>query len=428
MLIKSLYTYFFEKNDKYYLYNSLTGFFCEVSRKTYERLYNREYMSLDKETIEYLREKKVLIEEEEKYLFYLECKSKYYGVMNDDSALGLVIAPTIQCNFNCPYCFESKSSNKVMSYETEIKLVDFIRRHERAKAINLTWYGGEPLVAFDRIKSIWHHFSKDLPKIKIQNHSIVTNGSLITDSVINFFKNTAVSFVQITLDGIKDNHNATRCLKDGTPTFDVVFANIIKTAKAIPSSNVAVRVNVNRNNPGDYAKIYKLFEREGCKNISVYPGFIREDVKDGNILSYNSFSEESCHEFFKSSAECGVKTSFFPSKCISKGCLMESAYAFVIGPDGEIYKCWNDVGHKNRVIGNISDNHPTNKLRLYQYLNETSAFSDPRCKDCFVFPVCDGGCGHYRYRNIFENSEFDLCTRFKNKTVLEESLLMSIKQ
>lgn len=426
MLIQSLYTIIFERNNKFYVFNSLSRLFCEISQKTYEALHNRDYTCLSQETFEFLTKNKVLIPEEEKYLFFLESKSKFNGETNDDSALGLVVAPTIQCNFNCPYCFESKTNNKIMSDEIETKLIQFIQRHENVKAINLTWYGGEPLLAFNRIKSIWNRLSSDLSTIKIQNHSIITNGWLINDDVIEYCKSTKISFIQITLDGICENHNKTRCLKDGTPTFDKIYKNIIRLATDIPSLTVTVRVNVNRNNSYDFITLSNLFAKEGLKNISVYPGFIREDTLDNQSLTYNSITGKDCHYFFKTALSCGIKTTFFPSTCLEKGCLMSSAYAFIIGPDGEIYKCWNDVGHQDRIIGYISDNQPTDKLRLYRYLNETSAFSDSECKDCPVFPICDGGCGHYRYRNKFEDGSFDLCTRFKNTNVLEESLLLSI--
>lgn len=315
-----------------------------------------------------------------------------------------------------------------MSDEVEIQLINFIKRHTNVKVINLTWYGGEPLLAFNRIKSIWNKFRTELPDIKIQNHSIITNGWLITDSVIEFFRHTSLSFIQITLDGIRENHNKTRCLKDGTPTFSRIYRNIIHLAKSIPSLEITVRVNVNRANPDDYAILSSAFKNEGINNISVYPGFIREDTLDGHSLTYNSISGDACHEFFLQASNHGIRTSFFPSVCNSKGCLMSSAYAFIIGPVGEIYKCWNDVGHKERVIGYINQNHPNNKLRLYRYLNETSAFTDSKCRDCKVFPLCDGGCGHYRYRNNFENGDFDLCTRFVKDEVLEDSLLLSINK
>lgn len=427
-MIQSIYTTLFEKGGKYYLFNSLSCFFCEITQNTYETLLNRDYSHLHDSTIEMLTKNKVLISEDEKYLFYLESKSNFQIGANDSTTLGLVIAPTIRCNFNCPYCFESKSNSKTMSEEVESNIIEFINLHPNIKAINLTWYGGEPLLAFSRIESLWRRISKELPSIKVNNHSIVTNGWLIDDSVVRFCKKTNVNFVQITLDGIREHHNITRCLKDGSPTFDKIFENIIRLAKDIPSLTLAIRVNVNRNNANDYAILSTLFSAYNLKNIYVYPGFIREDTNDNRSLTYNSISGKDCHSFLKLVNDSGVKTNFFPSLCSSKGCLMSSSYAYLIGPAGEIYKCWNDVGHKDRVIGNISGNLQINKLRYYRYLHETSAFSDEECKECSVFPICSGGCGHYRYRNKFENGCFDLCSRFKDKHVLEESLLMSIGQ
>lgn len=427
MQIQSIYTYYFNREGKYYLFNSLSGLFCEISEHTYRSLYNRDYTQLSIETQEFLRKNKVLINEDEKYMYYLQSQIEYMKYVNNESSLGLVIAPTIHCNFNCPYCFESKSNSKYMSDEVEMQLLDFVRHRKNTKEINLTWYGGEPLLAFDRIKSIWNLLISEFPALKIRNHTIVTNGWLITDAIIDFFKKTSLNSIQITIDGTREHHNKTRCLKNGMPTFDVVVRNIIAIAKSIPTLDVLVRVNISRGNCEDYAKICAMIGQLKIKNITLYPGFIREDTTDRNSLSYDSLSEEDTHEFFKRSFKCGIKTSFMPSKCNNRGCLMNSLNAFIIGPEGEIYKCWNDVGHADRVVGTISNRNPSDKLRLYRYLIEASPFSDSRCKDCFVFPVCSGGCGHYRYRNKFENGKFEICTRFRNKEILEESLLLSIK-
>ena len=103
--------------------------------------------------------------------------------------------------------------------------------------------------------------------------------------------------------------------------------------------------------------------------------------------------------------------------------MMQQHNSFLIGPEGEIYKCWNDVGHEDRIVGNIFQSELINPVRMYRYLCESSIFADAKCKDCNVFPICDGGCGHYRYRNTFEDANFDYCTRFKDQRILEESLL-----
>ena len=54
----------------------------------------------------------------------------------------------------------------------------FINEHNNAKTLNLIWYGGEPLLSFNRIKEIYNNIKSDT-NVQITNHSIVTNGYLI---------------------------------------------------------------------------------------------------------------------------------------------------------------------------------------------------------------------------------------------------------
>ena len=427
MLIQSIYTHIFEKNERFYLYNSQSGLFCEISEDTYKALYNYEYSSIDDETKNFLSENKVLIPEDEKYLYYLESRSHFLSRNYNEKTLNLVIAPTIQCNFNCPYCFESKINDSVMTDEVEDKLIDFIKSHKRADSLSITWYGGEPLLAFNRIKKIWNRIKVEASNLNITYHSIITNGWLISDEVIKFFAETGLNQIQITLDGIKENHDTTRCLKNGCSTFDGILQNILKFAKGSQNTQVNIRVNISRKNADDYVKIFEVLSKENLQNISVYPGFIRLDTTDKTKMAYESLSSgKDCHDFFKKTSKVISNTNFMPSTCQSKGCMIDSASSYIIGPEGEIYKCWNDTGHKDRVVGSIFEDRSADRVRMYRYLNESSMFNDPNCKDCLVFPICSGGCGHYRYRNKFEGANFEVCTRFRDKNILEDSLLLSI--
>lgn len=61
-------------------------------------------------------------------------------------------------------------------------------------------------------------------KLKITGHSIVTNGYLINDDTISFFKDSELNHIQITLDGCRENHNRTRFLKhDKSGTYDIIL-------------------------------------------------------------------------------------------------------------------------------------------------------------------------------------------------------------
>ena len=428
MPIISPYTHLFKRKDKFYIFNAESRFFCDVSEDLYALLFDRSLGEIEPENLETLIEKRVIIKEEERYLYYNKARSFFNKEANKRSVLGLVIAPTLSCNFACPYCFEDKSDPKTMTDEVEDKLMDFIKSHDEVKTLNITWYGGEPLIAFARIRHIYNRIVSEFPKLKIGNHSLVTNGYLINDEVIDFFKNTSLKNAQITLDGTEENHNRTRCLKTGEDTFKIVCDNIIRMAKALPDTKISVRVNVNRKNSQDYHTVYNMFRNVKISNISVYPGYIREDASDGCSMCYDSYDGESCYEFKKDMLARGIKTDLYPGKQSVRGCIINSLNGYIIGPEGEIYKCWNDVGHKDRIVSRIDDTSSGDKVSLFRYLNEVSPFDNAECRECKVFPICSGGCGSYRYRNLFENGHFDLCTYYKNRGILEDALIVSNNQ
>ena len=73
-----------------------------------------------------------------------------------------------------------------------------------------------------------------------------------------------------------------------------------------------------------------------------------------------------------------------------------SLNSFVIGPDGALYKCWNDIGYSERSIGNLEKG-----IKLtYKFVEWLSydVVMDLECKDCSFFPVCYGGCAAYKYK------------------------------
>ena len=46
--------------------------------------------------------------------------------------------------------------------------------------------------------------------------------------------------------------------------------------------------------------------------------------------------------------------SIFPQRQM-QGCILTRRNAFVIGPQGEMYKCWDDVGIPERVVGTVDN-------------------------------------------------------------------------
>lgn len=283
MYIHSIYTKLFTEDSKFYVYDSQSNFFCEISEQFYNSIQDREWADIPADVFQQLIDKKIIVKKGEEYDFFYSELLRFNMRCYNSSTLNLVLVPTTACNFDCPYCFEPKSNPKVMTSDTITLVKDFISNFKDVKRMSVTWYGGEPLLAFDIIKELSEMLRGDgMPEII--SESIVTNGYLFNLEVIEFFKETNLADIQITLDGNKSRHNKTRCLKSGgKPTYDVILDNIDSILKEMPEVNLSIRVNVNKENFSEFIEIYNYFKTkyDGYKNLNLYPGLIREETSDG---------------------------------------------------------------------------------------------------------------------------------------------------
>lgn len=422
----SLYTYLFERDNKYYLYNSQTSFLSAIDKDFYELLYNHDFEKLEDDVLSVLKEKGIIIDDSHYYDYYYTSRQGFISSIGNLETLELVVAPTTSCNFACPYCFEGEKRNKFMTQEVVEDLVDFVNSYKNTKKLNITWYGGEPLVAFGIMKDIVSKIRSEC-HITIGEQSIISNGYLINDQVIGFMKENQFKSIQITLDGNEEHHNLTRCLKESQkPTFKTIISNIDRLVQEMPDDfNISIRVNINKENERDFIDIFKMLtEMFPERKISIYPGFIREDGNNYKMC-YNSLFGKARYEFYKNVEKAGIHIDYYPKRQ-QKGCMTSQEGSFVIGPEGELYKCWNDFNHPERIVGYIKERKMINPQLISKYSLESTIYSDPNCKECKLFPVCDGGCGWFRYQNAFDGKKYDVCTFLSNDAHLEECLLKDL--
>jgi radical SAM protein with 4Fe4S-binding SPASM domain len=77
-----------------------------------------------------------------------------------------------------------------------------------------------------------------------------------------------------------------------------------------------------------------------------------------------------------------------------------------VGPEGELYKCWTDVGRPSMVVGSIhAEETITDPVLVARYATGVDPFSDPRCRACAALPTCGGGCAHRRLLARYEGRE-----------------------
>lgn len=409
----SRYSCLFSKNNTYLLYNALNNGFYETNRELFDFLSNTNVITdLNTDVLKTLSDEHILVTPAEDDEYYDSIKGKFLLSSLNTSHIGLTIAPTIQCNLRCPYCFEENKPTGIMSEEIADKVVDFIKEHECALTYSITWFGGEPMLAPQIMKRILDNLAA-IDNPKLFNHSIISNATLINDDVIGLFTKYPLASIQVTLDGNRQNHDKKRFTAAGHGTFDLILQNFDKAIEAWPDTHFSIRVNVDKSNFNDFFEITELIRNKypDRKNINVYPGILRANKGCESELFFSSKDHVKFDRLLrqKSPNKCA-----YPSIC-SKGCTATNASSYVIGPKGEIYLCWEHIGKEVKIVGNINQTGFTNPKLFYRFLNHGHMFDDPECKKCGIMPICTGGCPNKRIENRFEGAKHNLCALYNEQ-------------
>jgi uncharacterized protein len=147
------------------------------------------------------------------------------------------------------------------------KAIDFLFSSPH-QSLSLTFFGGEPLLEYDLVKKLveyaYHKAKKSDKKIQF---GIVSNGSLITNEILNFCKKYKIIFA-LSCDGMKSSQDAYRILKNGKGTFNLIKANIPKIATL---DTAIVRLTITpETTPFLYENI-KFFYNSGFRKILAFP-------------------------------------------------------------------------------------------------------------------------------------------------------------
>lgn len=203
----SKYNFFFNNNAKYYVYNTLTNSFIEIEKIFSDAIETNDLNFFTKEELEGLKRLMIITTETEETDIINNLKLNNLLHRFNTEILNLTITPTFSCNFDCSYCYEKNKDNIFMTYETEEKIIDFIKSYGSISNLGITWFGGEPFLFFKRIKSLTGKLKK--MELSIVN-SIVSNGFILNKGILEWMNNNKMGYIQITLDGLEETHNKKR--------------------------------------------------------------------------------------------------------------------------------------------------------------------------------------------------------------------------
>lgn len=143
------------------------------------------------------------------------------------SSINVTWELTLACNLNCNHCGSAagKRRKNELSLDISLKLCNELKELGTKE---VTLIGGEPLIS-DR----WFSIAKRLNELGIKVN-FVSNGTIMTDDIIDKLKEAKINNFGISIDGIKETNDLIR----GKGTYD----KIIKTIKLLQKNNIKLSI------------------------------------------------------------------------------------------------------------------------------------------------------------------------------------------
>ncbi len=341
-----------------------------------------------------------------------------------DKEYRLVINPTLECNFNCWYCYERHCKGR-MGQKTMNKIkkhVNLLIDNKQIDSLHLDWFGGEPLLYFNEvIFTLASYFQKISKKKNISyRNTITTNGYLITEEMINQFKKTNFNFFQITLDGNKEQHNKIR-RHYGKDSYDVIINNVILLCKEMKDVEIVLRLNYSE----------KTMENDFTKDLEIIPLEYRKKITVDFQRIWQTYDSKKDRNQWKIDFSTKVRKMgfyykglghLFPYKGIS--CYVDKLNHLEINFDGQVYKCTARGYDKKYVVAELL---PSGEL-LWKENELSKRFSNPTfqnemCLKCKCLPICIGPCSQKIFEVKTNHNLENICTLKLSEYKIEDYII-----
>lgn len=321
-------------------------------------------------------------------------------------ALSLAIAQ--KCNMGCSYCYANQGdfggAAKKMPLDTALKSIDLLLKDKaEGERVQLTFLGGEPLMNRRDIRYATVYAAKKAAEKKIDiGFSITSNGTLITEEDGYFFEQYGFALT-ISLDGLREEHNMLRPLKNGAGSYDRIIEKIKPLIAIQKKMQVSARVTVTPQNMNIATALDELIDM-GFHSVGFSQLLKASDGK-------KEMSAKDLYTLLAGMIEYGLK--------FEKAMLQKRRYTFLnminalkeigkathrpypcgagagymgVSADGELAACHRFVNNGNGNMGNVDSSiDPTLQNK---WLEDRHVHNQKPCSGCWARYLCGGSCHH----------------------------------
>jgi len=337
-----------------------------------------------------------------------------------ETPLVLTLTTTMDCNLGCYYCYEERAPDRLEQKDVAaiLELVKDRLARSGKRSLHVDWYGGEPLMNIQFIE-----IASDALQALCRNSdvfyaaSIISNGTCWPNDVGAFIERHCIRQVQISFDGLRDNHNRRRHYRKGyAPSDDISsFDQAVRLVdELLDHVRVDIRINIDRANRDDVIPFIRFARARNWFSKS-FPAVIqparlssyseRSTFMRKSELTLKEYDE--IRELVRSAV--GTETPIeesetpdgFPYPKTSV-CAALANDSIVVGADGRQYHCGLQAAEPHRAVGTIHRlakrqlpviNLSSDKLHLDKsWWQEFDPTILPNCARCSFLPICWGGC------------------------------------
>lgn len=415
----SKYNYIIPFGEKYIFFNGITEKFFLIPKhrvETYRKIL--DYPEENKEVFESFLDKMqtmgFVLNDKTDEMDSIRCK---FEALRVPYRYFLMVLPTYECNLRCWYCIQ-KHADIFMNDEILNNTKQLIKRKLSDDSItdfHLSWFGGEPLLAYDKIIDLTV-FARDYAKEKGKTFSsaITTNGTLLTPERIEELRHAGVINYQITIDGDRSTHNSVKKLGK-ISAYDRTLGNINLIAR---HTHVNLRFNYTHENFKPYSIIEDLkskIDPEVLGNISFTITKVwQEDQR--------KIKEDDVDILFNLGKENGLRL-----KLLSYGlCYTDFKHFDCVFPNGHVGKCDNKA--LEEMSGILQNDGTIVWKQDMREIYRPHVFDDIQneCRECRYLPVCWGPCVVKRERMLTMHGNIG-CTYGKPGDEIERLIVNACK-
>jgi len=346
------------------------------------------------------------------------------------SIVSVVLNVAEDCNFGCTYCFGQqglyqRTKGQLMSLSVGKSSVDWLmERSGDSKKVNICFFGGEPLLNIPLIREIVTYANEKGRSLgKKVTYNITTNASLLDSRTVDLLNSLGVRF-QISLDGIDQENDVHRRLKNGAGSWRIIERNleyILKTNNSITVRTTVAHGNIHINKIVNDILGYGFYRVFVCPATGIDGAAVEKE--DINILLKEL--EELAEQYLQSARSGNLMAGFenihrevrrlWNPRPRFTGCAAGNTY-FTIGVEGDIFVCMHVVypGSPYRIGNVLTGEFDEVMHSIYQKI---TVDDKEDCSKCWARYLCGNAC-FARNLNMgcgFDKADPDFCA-FETKT------------